>query len=111
METVQVAIGDASYGAALRELLAQDRSWEVVCVDRPDPARGGVMVLDMEHLDLLPRPVPAPERVVLVARNDPAELGRAWEAGVSSVLTDKDPLSMAVLAVLAARLRTSQGAR
>lgn len=108
METIQVAMRDASYAAALREMLSQDETWQVLCVDRPDPERGGVMVLDLEHLELLPRPVPAPERVVLVARNEPAELARAWEAGVSSVLTDKDPLNMAVLAVMAARLRSGR---
>jgi hypothetical protein len=46
METIQVAITDAPYAAALREFLERSGSWEVLCVDRPDPDRDGVMVLD-----------------------------------------------------------------
>jgi len=105
MDTIQVAITDATYAASLRELLVRNGSWEVVCVDRPDPGRGGVMVLDSDHLEMLPQPLPNPERVVLVARNDSSDMTRAWEAGVNSVITDKDPLNTAVLAIMAARLR------
>jgi len=109
METIQVAITDAAYGAALRELLVRNGSWEVLCVDRPDPDRDGVMVLDSEHLGLLRQPISNPERVVLIARNDSGDLARAWEAGVNSVITDKDPLNTAMLAIMAARLRTGKG--
>jgi len=109
MEAIQVAISDAAYADALRELLVRNGSPEVLCVDRPNPNWDGVMVLDSEHLDLLPRPIPNPERVVLVARNESDELARAWEAGVTSVITDKDPLNTAVLAIMAARLRTGKG--
>jgi hypothetical protein len=108
MDVIQVAITDASYAAALRDLLVRNGSWEVLCVDRPDLSRGGVMVLDSEHLDLLPRPIPNPERVVLIARNESGDLARAWEAGVNSVITDRDPLNTAVLAIMAARLRAGK---
>ncbi len=108
METIQVAIANAPYASALREMLMRNGSWDVQCVDVADPGREGVMVLDLEHLDRLPQPISCPERVVLIARNDPEEMARAWEAGVHSVLTDRDPLNTAVLAVLAARLRTGK---
>lgn len=111
METIQVAITDAPYAAALRELLARNGSWEVLCVDKPDPTRDGVMVLDSRHLGLLPKPIPNPERVVLIARNETEDLARAWEAGVNSVITDKDPLNTVVLAIMAVRLRTGQGSQ
>lgn len=111
MDQIQVAITDAPYAAALRELLECNGGCEVLCVDRPDPRRGGVMVLDPDHLDLLPRPIPNPQRVVLIARKDSGDLARAWEAGVNSVITDKDPLNTAVLAILAARLRAAKQGR
>jgi CheY-like chemotaxis protein len=111
METIQVAITDAPYAAALRELLVRNGWWEVLCVDRPDPDRDGVMVLDSEHLGLLRQPISNPERVVLIARNDSGDLARAWEAGVNSVVTDKDPLNTVVLAIMAARLRTGKSPR
>ena len=109
METIQVAITDAPYAAALREFLERSGSWEVLCVDRPDPDRDGVMVLDSVHLGLLRQPISNPERVVLIAGNDSGDLARAWEAGVNSVITDKDPLNTAMLAIMAARLRAGKG--
>jgi hypothetical protein len=111
METVQVAITDTSYAAALRELLVRNGAFKVLLVDRPEPEREGVMVLDPEHLELLPFPVADPERIVMIARNDPQCLSRAWEAGVTSVVFDKDPLNTAVLAVMSARLRIHQPKR
>ncbi len=109
METIQVAITDTPYAAALREFLERNGSWQVLCVDRPDPDRDGVMVLDSVHLGLLRQPISNPERVVLIAGNDSGDLARAWEAGVNSVITDKDPLNTAMLAIMAARLRAGKG--
>jgi hypothetical protein len=111
METVQVAITDASYASALRELLVRNGAFKVLLVDRPEPEREGVMVLDAEHLELLPLPVADPERIVMIARNDPQCLTKAWEAGVTSVVFDKDPLNTAVLAIMSARLRLHQPKR
>jgi hypothetical protein len=54
------------------------------------------------HLGLLRQPISNPERVVLIAGNDSGDLARAWEAGVNSVITDRDPLNTAVLAIMAA---------
>ena len=111
MQTVQVAIGDASYAKALGEALLQDwafRGWEVLCVETPDPQKKGVIVLDSDALDRLPSPVPNPERVVLIARNDPQCLARAWNAGIISVVYDNDSLSTAMLAIMAARFRISK---
>jgi hypothetical protein len=108
MDTIQVAITNASYANAIRELLIRNGAFKVLFVDRPDPGRDGVLVLDSEHLELLPSPLPDPERIVLIARNDPQSLTRAWEAGVNSVVYEKDPLNMAVLAILSARLRITK---
>jgi hypothetical protein len=70
-----------------------------------------VLVLDSEHLELLPSPLPDPERIVLIARNDPQSLTRAWEAGVNSVVFEKDSLNTAVLAILSTRLRITKPKR
>ncbi len=107
MDTIQVAITDASYAASLRALLVRNGARDVVFVDRPDPERGGVMVLDLDHLGFLSRPIQNPERVVLVAGKESCDLKRAWEAGINSVITSRDPLNTAVLAIMAARLKAA----
>jgi len=111
METVQLAITDVPYANALREILVRNGAFEVVCVDRLDSVLDGVLVLDADHLDLLPVPLANPERVVLLARNDPALLTRAWEAGVNSVIFEKDPLNTVALAIMSARLRLPRSKR
>lgn len=111
MEVIQMAITNTSYATALRSLLARNGHWEVECVELPDTRRDGLLVVDCDHLARLPMPLEHPERVVLVARKDPLSLSRAWDAGVNSVVFDKDPLATAVLAVMAARLRVAKARR
>ena len=108
MDTVQLAIADASYAAALREMLERGGTREVCRVEVPDPDREGVIVVDPEGLDRLPLSLIKPDRVVLVTRNDPSQLSRAWNAGIRSVVFSDDPLNTAVLAIMAAELRLSK---
>ena len=105
METVQLTITDQPYAAALRELLERSGMQSVCCVEVADPLQDGVIVTDPEGLDRLPTPVPSPERIVLITRNDSEHLARAWNAGIRSVVFSEDPLSTAVLAIMAAELR------
>lgn len=105
METIQLTIHDAPYAAALRELLESNGTCEVRCVEAPEPGRDGVMVVDSDALHSLALPLSNPERVVLITRNDPQHLAQAWNAGIRSVVFNEDPLSTAVLAILAAELR------
>ncbi len=109
METVQLTITDAPYALALRELLERNASRVVRSVEVPDPRQEGVIVVDSEGLDRLPLPLPNPERVVLVTHNDPQHLAQAWNAGIRSVVFNEDPLSTAVLAIMAAELRVPKG--
>ncbi len=109
METVQLAIADTSYAAALREMLERGGTREVRRVEIPDPDREGVIVVDPEGLDRLPLSLIKPDRVVLVTRNDPSQLSRAWNAGIRSVVFSDDPLNTAVLAIMAAELRLPKG--
>ncbi len=111
MDTVQLSIGDAPYAAALREQLERSGVSEVCCVDVPDASREGVIVIDSGGLDRLEVPLCRPERVVLITRNDPAHLSRAWNAGIRSVVFCDDPLSTAVLAIMAAELRVPRPSR
>lgn len=108
---IQMAITNTSYATALRNLLVRSGNWEVQCVDAPDIGRDGIMVVDCDHLARLPMPLEHPERIVLVARKDRLSLSCAWDAGVNSVVFDKDPLGTAVLAVMAARLRVAKARR
>jgi hypothetical protein len=105
METVQLAITDAPYASALRDLLERGGQRSVRPVEVPDPRQEGVIVVDSDALDRLPFPVQNPERVVLITRNDPQHLSQAWNAGIRSVVFSADPLSTAVLAIMAAELR------
>lgn len=112
MEKVQIAISDPFYRTALRNTLATNVGGEVICVDEPDVASAGVVVVDPEHLDRLPQPIARPERVVLVTRDKPSRLSamleRAWQAGVHSVVSTEDPVSMVALAVMSANLRVAK---
>jgi len=108
METVQLAIRDTRYAASLQELLERSGNRRVHCVEAPDPHQEGVIVVDSDGLDRLPSPLLNPERVVLITRNDPRHLSKAWEAGIRSVVFSEDTLNTAVLAIMAAELRVSK---
>lgn len=105
MRTVQLSIADAGYAAALREALTRTGPWHVETVDRPDPALPGVLVLDESSFERLPLPLVNPERVVLITRQDPQFLAKAWDASIVSVLSIQDSLPTVLLAIMAAALR------
>ena len=105
MYTVQLAIGNAPYGATLCDLLAHTDSCHVQAVDKPDPRQSGVMVINEKTLDRLAQPIERPERVVLITPREPERLSRAWEAGIRCVVFDSDPPRTMALAVMGAALR------
>ncbi len=111
MESIQLAISDTAYATALKELLIRDGTVHVSCVEAPDWSFSGVIVLDSDGLDRLPLALSNPERVVLITQNEPQCLSKAWESGIVSVVFDNDPLSTALLAIMAARLRVVKDAR
>jgi hypothetical protein len=67
-----------------------------------------VLVLDESAFARLPLPLSNPERVVLITRKDPQLLAQAWEAGIVSVVSDEDPISTVLLAIMAAALRVAK---
>lgn len=105
MYTVQLAVGNAPYGAVLCDLLARTESCHVTAVDRPDPRQSGVLVVNEQTLDSLPTPIDRPERIVLITPKEPERLARAWEAGIRCVVFDSDPPRTMALAVMGAALR------
>ena len=108
MQTVQLAIADGMYAAALREALSRSCAWHVESVGRPDPTQHCVMVLDQSALQLLPLPFSNPERIVLITRKDAQLMAEAWEAGIVSVVSQQDPISTVLLAIMAAGLRVDK---
>ena len=108
MQMVQLAIADGMYAAALREALSRTCAWHVESVGRPDPAKRCVMVLDQCALECLPLPLSNPERIVLITRRDPQLMAEAWDAGIVSVVSERDPLSTVLLAIMAAGLRVDK---
>jgi hypothetical protein len=109
MRTVQLAIADAGYRAALREALSRSGPWQVECADVPDPSHSCVLVLDEPAFERLALPLANPERVVLIARQDPAALAQAWDAGIVSVVSIEDSPATVLLAIMAAALRIHNG--
>jgi hypothetical protein len=105
MQTVQLILADAVYGAALREALARSGPWQVVSLPEPDPSQRCVLVLDEDAFHCLPGPLACPERVVLITRKDPQHLSAAWNAGIMSVVSMDDSPSTVLLAIMAAALR------
>ncbi len=111
MESIQLAIADTAYASALRSLLMRSAACNVVTVECPNTRTEGVLVLDSDALERLPATIPNPERIVLITRNDPRLLARAWERGVASVVFDNDPIHTALLAIMSARLRIPKAVR
>ena len=108
MQTVQLAIADGMYAAALREALSRSCAWRVESVGRPDPTQHCVMVLDESALQRLPLPFSNPERIVLITHKDAQLMAEAWEAGIVSVVSEQDPISTVLLAIMAAGLRVEK---
>lgn len=108
MRTVQLAIADAVYASALRSALAHSGPWHAEIVERPDPTLLSVLVLDELNFERLDLPLPHPQRVVLISRQDPQLLARAWDAGIVSVASREDPLATVLLAIMAASLRVEK---
>ena len=108
MQTVQLSISDTAFAATVREALSRSCAWHVESVDRADPSQHCVLVLDETALARLPLPLSNPERVVLITRKDPPLLAEAWEAGVVSVVSEEDPISTVLLAIMAAALRIAK---
>jgi hypothetical protein len=105
MQTIQLAIMDSAYAEALRDALVRSGPWQVERVGTPRPDVGSVLVMDELSLSRASLPLPYPERVVLLTRKDPAQLSRAWDAGIVSLVSPDDPQGTVLLAILAAVLR------
>jgi hypothetical protein len=105
MQTVQLAIMDSAYEAALRDALVRSGPWRVESVNSPRPGERCVLVMDEVCLNQVPLPLPYPERVVLLTRKDPAHLSHAWDVGIVSLVSPDDPPSTVLLAIMAAALR------
>lgn len=105
MTTVQIALSDAAYRRKLADRLAET-DYTPRPVERPELSTDEVLVVDADHLQMLPLPIDNPERVVMIADRAAADLADAWEAGVSSVVDRRDSLGTAVMAIISASLRT-----
>jgi hypothetical protein len=109
VQTVQLAISDGVFSAAVREALSRTCAWHVESAASPDPSRSCVLVLDERAFERLPLPLTNPERVVLITRKDTHEMmSQAWEAGIVSVVSADDPINTVLLAIMAAALRVAK---
>jgi hypothetical protein len=108
MQTVQLAIADGMYATAIRDALSRSCAWRVEAVRQPDPSQHCVMVVDQDALERLPLPLSNPERIVLITHRDAQLMAEAWEAGIVSVVSEQDPISTVLLAIMAAGLRVDK---
>jgi hypothetical protein len=108
MQSVQLSIADGRYEAAVREALARSCAWHIESGPVADLTHECVLVLDEAAFARLPLPLSNPERVVLITRKDPQTLAEAWDAGIVSVVSDADPISTVLLAIMAAALRVAK---
>jgi hypothetical protein len=105
MTTVQLAIHNQRYADTLASLL-QDGSRLVEIVDKPDLRVEGIIVMDGNRPENLLLFEAQPERFVVIASKDTDLLSRIWDAGVRHVVFEADSPATALLAVIAAELRT-----
>jgi hypothetical protein len=125
VQSVQLSIADGPFAVAVREALHSTCAWHVEAVESPDLSNNGakqcandcanqcVMVVDEQAFARLPLPLSHPGQIVLIARNDRQTsqfLAQAWEAGIVSVVSEEDPLSTVLLAIMAAALRVAKPA-
>ena len=108
MSTVQLAVRDRQYAAALADLLQQDGTHDVLFVDSPRLGVDGIIVLDGGRPENLLLFETQPERFVVVTRKDAGILSSVWDAGVRHVVFEGDSPATAFLAVVAAELRNPQ---
>jgi hypothetical protein len=108
MRTIQISVADLSYAESLSKKLEQSGVKEVLCVEVPDVDKRGVLVMDVNALDRIRAPLANPERVVLVVPESGYDLGRAFEAGIKSVVSDRDAKETVLLAIMAADLRVAR---
>ena len=109
MQTVQLAMSDGAYLAAVRDALSHSCAWHVEPVESPDLSQHSVLVLDEAAFERLALPLSNPERVVLITRKDTHQMmAQAWEAGIVSVVSADDPINTVLLAIMAAALRVAK---
>lgn len=107
MQVIQLAVSNTSQANAIQNALEHNGDWDIARVAQPDPRIGGIILVDDIALDRVLPTLVNPERVVLITRNRPESLTRAWDSGIISVVFESDSIETILLAVLAASLRST----
>jgi DNA-binding NarL/FixJ family response regulator len=107
MQTVQLAITSGVCSEKAHKALDNDANWRVSVVDTPDPNQEGIVVMDQCTFDKMSSPLREAWRVVLITRNDPLTLARAWDAGIISAVLETDSAETLLLAIQSAALRAT----
>ena len=102
MARVAILISDTELSKRLRTALKS--TFSVVRLGECQDA-DCVLVADAAGMESIPKPLRAPERVILLASKDSNDLTAAWNAGVRSVVWAGSPPGLLVLAIMAAALR------
>lgn len=100
MFTIQLLVQAEDYARELALLLHRE-GCDAVRSSAPDFTLEGAIVADRRALERHPVLLEHPERVILIAPNDPNFLSLLWKHRMRSVVFEKDPPGTVVLAVLA----------
>lgn len=99
MYTVQLLLQRENYARDLAALLSRE-GFHVVPGPKPNLDGDGTIVADRAALERYPTLFHEPERVVLIAPNDPGFLSLVWQHKMRSVVFETDPPGTVMLAIL-----------
>jgi hypothetical protein len=105
---VQLLVQSEKFARDLTALLKRE-GCDVARPGAPDFAGPGVIVADRRALDRYPDLLDNPERVVLIAPNDPNLLSVLWQHNMRSVVFESDPPSTVILAILGTEIGHAGG--
>lgn len=105
MQKIKISVSDSALSARIEEALHRSTVWQVLRFNQP-AGLSDILVLDDQAFDQGSSSIPNPQRVVFISSN-PENIAKAWGLGIESVVSDADPISTMLLAIMAAGLRHS----
>lgn len=103
MSLVQLLVEKDNIAEALAAMLDRE-GFAVSRATEPLWYEAGTIVADRRALERHPRLLNNPDRVVLIAPNDPKFLAAVWHHDLRSVVFETDPIGTVLLAILGTKI-------